>query len=841
MITLRHTSGPGGAEHVVREDPEIKKKRNQLRRDMLADGRTYEEIATAMAEEFGDRRRVAWRNAHGWTQQHVADLFNQLIKDPRSPMTDARISDYERWPINGGSKPTPETLDILAAIYGTTRLQIVDDHDRQKMALRELASLAALEKQTSAPGKITRSRSSSAYADNVEIPQQLPNAAAYFVGRTQEFDTLTTQLDYMAPGGGPVITVVGGTAGIGKTTLAVQWAQQCSDYFPDGQLYVDLRGFHPNSTPVTPHEAIRGFLDAFHTPVEKIPTSLDAQAALYRNLVKGKRLVLVLDNARDTDQVRPLLPDSPNCMVLVTSRQQLNSLAYNGATYITLDFLSTEEARQLLIKILGPERINAEPEAVEELIQRCVHLPTALHIAAARIKAELHTSLSVLVGQLREQRQRLAALSTGDSQYFDIRAVFSWSYTALSPQAARLFRLLGLHPGPDIATLAAASLTGLSEPDTHTLLTELTRAHLIKQNTPGRYQFHDLLHVYATEQAYSEDAEDCRIESLHRLMGHYLFAAITAARYLNPHRSSITLPSPDPCIAQVALPDHRQALQWYETEYSNLIAIINRARQLKWSTYVWQLPWALLDFFLRRGHCHDWIATHRDALSAAGDLDDLDAQSRTHNNLGRAYTEIGNFEQALHHYQQALEIGQTLTGRQYDQGVTRTYCSRVCILLQRYEEALIYGQQALELFDIVDNSYGKGHALDSIALAYAKLSRYEQALVHGEQGLELFRSIGHHTGQARAYDTLGFTYGQLRRFDEAISRYQGALTLHVSTGHRNGQASTHLNLGKVLHEAADNNAARQHWQQALALYEELEHPNAEEVRACLALLDAAKR
>jgi transcriptional regulator with XRE-family HTH domain len=515
----------GGQDH--------EKTRDQLRSQMLADGKTYEQIATAMVEKFQDRRRVAWRNAHGWTQDHVADLFNGFVGDPRCPMKGTRISDFERWP-NGGSKPTPETLAILAENYGTHLLNLVDERDRQNMSLKEQAVLTALEKQfASESGDARRSKLSVAYAASMG-PQQLPNTPPYFVGRTEELDKLTAQLDSAAEGHPVVITAISGTAGIGKTALAVKWAQTHIDRFPDGQLYVNLRGFHPTGTPMTAQEAIRGFLDAFNTPVEKIPVSPDAQAALYRNIVKDKKLVIVLDNARDTDQVRPLLPDNPTCMVLVTSRQLLETLIYEDVAHIILGFLNTEEARRLLTEILKLERIEAEPGTVDELIHRCVHLPTALHIAAARIKAEPYTSLSVLLGQLREQPQCLAALSTGDSIHFDIRAVFSWSYTALSTGAARLFRLLGLHPGPNISTLAAASLAGLPEHDTRNLLAELTRAYLLEESTPERYQFHDLLRAYANEKACIEESEPQQQSARHRVLDHYLHTAHAAARILDP-------------------------------------------------------------------------------------------------------------------------------------------------------------------------------------------------------------------------------------------------------------------------------------------------------------------
>jgi NB-ARC domain len=506
-------------QQVARGDRE----RDQLRESLQQQNRTPEQIAAAMARQFGDRPRAAWRHAYGWTQQDVADRYNQKVKDKQNSMTAHRISDFERWPINGaGVKPTVvPTLAVLAKIYATSVSKLVDRHDRRNMSNGELIGLAII--------------------DSGVIPWQLPSVISNFVGRVHELNILTAQLDCAgndSESGPVVITSIGGTAGVGKTTLAVYWARAHMDQFPDGQLYVDLHGFDPSGTPIAPATAIRGFLDAFQVPAEKIPLNPEGQAALYRTLVEGKQLVIVLDNARDSDQVWPLLPGSPSCTVLVTSRQQLGGLiALKKAIHITLELMTNAEARQLLTEFLGSKRIHAEPEAVDELIQHCVGLPMALSIAAARILLDSHLPLSTLVSQLREQRRRLDALSTeGDSRLTDIRAVFSWSYTALSPQAARLFRLLGLHPGPDIGTLATASLAGLPEQDTCKLLTKLTQAHLIKQHVPGRYQFHDLLRVYASEQAVIEEPEPQQQVVLHRVLDYYLHSGFTAERYLEAPR-----------------------------------------------------------------------------------------------------------------------------------------------------------------------------------------------------------------------------------------------------------------------------------------------------------------
>jgi tetratricopeptide (TPR) repeat protein/transcriptional regulator with XRE-family HTH domain len=824
---------------VARENQDRKKERDQLRDNMLAKKRTYEQIATAMIEQFGDRRRPAWRNAHGWTQDEVAVRFNEFVGDEQASMTGNRISDFERWPSSGGRRPNKDILAILAEIYGTTLLDLVDNHDRQNMTLRELAGLTALEKQILTFGNTRRSRLTLAYASSVDPPHQLPTVSPYFVGRTHELDMLTAQLDNVTEGSPVVITAIGGTAGIGKTALAVQWAQKHSEQFPDGQLYVNLRGFHPTGTPMTPQEAIRGFLDALHVPVEKIPASLDAQAALYRNLVKSKNLLIVLDNARDADQVRPLLPNSPTCMMLVTSRQQLNSLAdeSEGATRITLGLLTTEEAHQLLIEILGPKRIQAEPEAVGELIHRCVHLPIALRIAARRIEAEPHTSLNVLVSQLREQRQRLAALSTGDSQHFDIRAVFSWSYTALSSRAARLFRLLGLHPGPDINLYAAASLAGLPEHDSRSVLSELTRAHLLEEHAVGRYQFHDLLSTYAVEEARLEENEPQQQAALHRVLDYYLYTSIAALRYLNPYRKPITLEIPQPEIVPHQITSYEHALEWFTAEHTVLLAAINHAAASGFDAHAWQLPWVLVTFLYRRGHWRDYTATQQIAVAAADRLGNHTAKAHAHRELGHAYTHLGRYADALTCLQQALTFYLNLDD---PEGQARTHLA-LSLVYERQDQlsqTLIHAQYTLDLSYACGNHAWQARALNVLGWSQTRLGNHQQALAYCQKALELYRNLDDRVGVAETLDSLGYTHHHLGHHDEAITHYQQSHALWREIGDYYNEAEILTHLADT-YRATDNvTAAGQAWRQALTILERLGHPDVDTIHAKLAALDS---
>lgn len=803
---------------MVREDPEITRQRNQLRDTMHQQGCRLEQIVTAMTHHFEDRPRPAWRHAHGWTQHEVADLYNELLDDSEASMNSNRISAFERWPINGtGTKPTVPTLGVLAKIYTTKVSNLIDRHDRPHMTNAELITCATL--------------------DSGIIPHQLPSIIPHFVGRTHELNILNTQLDRATGGGdsGPVvITSIGGTAGIGKTTLALYWARTHINHFPDGQLYVDLRGFSPSGAPVTPQDAVRGFLDAFQVPVDKIPATLDTQAALYRTLVEGRRLVIVLDNARDADQVWPLLPGSPRCVVLVTSRQQLGSLiTRKHATYITLDFLAPTEAHTLLTDLLSPKRIQTEPEAVDELIQRCVGLPIALSIAAARILLEPHLPLSVLVGQLREQRQRLDALSTGrGSPETDIRAVFSWSYSALSSGAARLFRLLGLHPGPDIDTLAAASLAGLPEPDTRNLLTELTRADLVKQHIPGRYQFHDLLRAYATEQATTEEPEQQRRAVIHRMLDYYLHTSFAAEQHLNPERESITLHAPQPGTILYQIADRKQALEWFTAEHTTLLAVIDHASIHGFHTHAWQLPWTLANFLHWQGHWHDYVATQQTAISAANCLGDRAIQALVRHYLGHAHAILGRYVEARAHFQQALTLYQQL-GDRTEQAHTHISLGWICGEQGQYTDALTHARHAFDFYRATVYRIGEARALNDLGWYLARLGNYQQALTVCQQALNLQRELGHHHGEADTLDSLGYAHHHLGQHTEAITHYQQSIALYRELGGHYGEADTLVHLGDTYHAIGNLTAARETWQQALVILGQLGHSDADTLRTKL--------
>jgi DNA-binding SARP family transcriptional activator/transcriptional regulator with XRE-family HTH domain len=424
------------------------------------------------------------------------------------------------------------------------------------------------------------------------VPRELPAAVGYFAGRQAELAALADLLDESAGSAGMlVISAIDGTAGVGKTALAVHFAHQVADRFPDGQLYVNLRGFGPAGQPVTSAATVRGFLDALGVPAGHIPASPDAQAGLYRSVLAGRRALILLDNARDANQIRPLLPAAPGCLVLITSRSQLAGLvAAEGAHLLTLGLLNDEEASELLARRLGDERIAAEPGSVRELTRLCARLPLALAIAAARAAARTAFPLAALAAEMRSAQGRLAALDAGDPAS-SVRVAFSWSYQALGAAAARMFRLLGLHPGPDISARAAASLAGISLVEARRLLAELAAAHLLTEHVPGRYTCHDLLRAYAAEQVAALDDDTARRAALARAFDHYRHTAYAAAGLLNPSREPVILDRPHPGVTPEHLADDQQALAWFDAEQRVLLSATTLAAQTGFDTCPWRLPW----------------------------------------------------------------------------------------------------------------------------------------------------------------------------------------------------------------------------------------------------------
>ncbi|MEH1015725.1 BTAD domain-containing putative transcriptional regulator [Micromonospora sp. CPCC 206060] len=673
-------------------------------------------------------------------------------------------------------------------------------------------------------------------------PAQLPGDLAGFTGRTaalRELDRLlpATETSPGAQTGRAVaISAIGGTAGVGKTTLAVHWAHRVAHRFPDGQLYVNLRGFDLDGRAVSPDEALRGFLSALHVPPHRIPNDLDQQAALYRTLLADRRMVIVLDNARDCDQVRPLLPGVGGCLVVVTSRDRLTGLVVTeGAHPVTLDLLSPTESRELLGRRLGRDRAAAEPDAVDEIVSRCARLPLALALAivAARAAANRTFPLGALAAELAESAGPLYALDAGDPAT-DVRAVFSWSYRMLDTDAARLFRLLGLHPGPDVALPAVASLVGLPPARVRPLLAALTRAHLLVEPVPGRYALHDLLRAYAAELCQTDDGDAERTAARHRLFDHYLHATHAADDLLDPYRlAQPVAPEPArPGVTVDARTDHAWATRWFGTEHQVLLGAVAQAAATGFDGHAWRLAAALTTYLDRRGHWPELDAVQRTALHAAQRQGDLAGQARAHRGLAICCTWLGRYDEAHRHYRRDLDLYRELAD---DTGQAHTHLGISWVLARegRHREAVTHADRALTLYRATGYRVGQAKALNNLAWFQARLGDHRLALACCRQALELHEETGDRHGVALAWDNLGYVRHQLGQHQRALACYRRALLLHRELGDRYDEAEVLENMGDTHQAAGDRAAARHAWRDALAIFDDLDHPDTDRLRAKL--------
>ena len=669
------------------------------------------------------------------------------------------------------------------------------------------------------------------------VPRQLPATVADFTGRAAELQALTRILDEAAGGaaGTVVISAIGGTAGVGKTALALHWAHQVAGRFGDGQLYVNLRGFASSGVPATPTEAIRGFLDALGVPPGKIPPQPDAQAAMYRTLVADRKMLIVLDNARDEQQLHPLLPASPASLVVVTSRNQLTGLAADGARLLSLDVLPHAEAVQLLTARIGAARAAAEPAAIAEIATRCACLPLALAVAAARALVRPGFPMSALAAELRDSVSRLDALDAGDPAA-SVRAVFSWSYQQLSAEAARMFRLLGLHPGPDISVPAAASLAATGTPEARRLLRKLTRDCLLTEHVPGRYAFHDLLRAYAADQARTEESVPERDAAVGRVLDHYLHSATHTATLLHPFGEPLPLAAPRPGTTPERPAEHRHAVSWYDAEHQVLLAAITLATESGFDTHAWQLPCTIGSYLRARGHYQQWVAMQNTAIAAATRLGDVHGQAISERMLARALTNLGDYDQASSHFEHCLGLYRRL-GDQPGEARALHNLGFLAERQHRHVEALRHVETAFRLFEAIGDKAEQAMTLNDIGWYHGLLGDYEQARAVCRRVLSLSGEIGYRRMEATSWDSLGYAEHHLGNFGEAAACYERALSIFRELGERRYEADALTTLGDTFLAAGELPRARETWQQALTIFEDLGHPRAEEVSAKLASLD----
>jgi DNA-binding SARP family transcriptional activator/tetratricopeptide (TPR) repeat protein len=660
-----------------------------------------------------------------------------------------------------------------------------------------------------------------------EVPAQLPADVHAFTGRTQEL----AELDRMLPATGTaagqaaramVISAVSGTAGVGKTALAVHWAHRVIGSFPDGQLYADLRGYDPD-LPVPAADALAGFLRALGMAEPDIPAGTDERAAAYRSLLAGRRLLVVLDNAATADQVRALLPGSSSCVVVVTSRDSLAGLvARHGARRVDLDTLPAADAVAMLRTLIGT-RVDAEPDAAASLARQCARLPLALRVAAELAAASPAVPLRDLVGELADEQRRLRLLDAGGDPRSEVRSVLSWSYRQLPDTAARSFRLLGLHPGPDLDLYAAAALTGATCDDARSLLSLLTRAHLIQPGRDGRYGLHDLLRAYARSLSpEGQQGAEERAAALTRLFDHYLSTAAAAMEALVPGEQSRR-----PRVAGDVLPmppvaSPARARAWLDAERAVLVAVTGYAAAHGWPSHATRLADTLSRYLVTGAHNAEAVAIHDHARRAARHAGDRGAEATAIINLGEVRWRLGHREEEADRIEQALAIFRE-TGDRTGEARAHGNLATLAWRQGRYGLASGHYEQALAIFREIGDQVGEARALDNLGAICCKQGRYQEAAGHHRRALAVFREIGDQVGEGRALGNLATLCRKQGRLAEAARHLERSLSVAREIGDQSCEGEALSDLGGIHREQGRYQQAADDYEQALALFRKIGH------------------
>ncbi|GAA3240854.1 BTAD domain-containing putative transcriptional regulator [Dactylosporangium siamense] len=649
------------------------------------------------------------------------------------------------------------------------------------------------------------------------VPSQLPFGVHGFIGRVEEIAQLNRYADTVTEAA--VIVGLSGPAGVGKTALAVHWGHHAGNRFPDGCLYVNLNGYGPPEDAETPEEALRVLLDGLGVPPRRLPVGLDARAALFRSVIAGRRVLVVLDNARDAAQVRPLLPAAPGCLTLVTSRSSLTGLvAVEGAMSLPLDTLGRDEARALLTARLGRSATALESAAVEEVIDGCAGLPLALAITAARAAVAPRRSLAVVARGLRQGARRLDSLASPDAT-IDIRAVFSWSYRLLRRPTARLFRLLGLHTGGSVSAAVAASLAGDRPEEVAAALDELVEVNLLVEVEPGRYAFHDLLMAFSRELISTDPEASAGVR---RLLDHYLHTSAEADRHLDAFRWTVPLPPLAPGVRPETIDDRDEALAWFTGEHAALMASVALAAASEdpaVALHPTRTARNMENYALRAGRWGDVIVASRTALAAASRRGDRIGQALAQHGISRASGYLGDtngardagLRAAVLYREAGMHVGQADAYRSVATALHNA---------ERFAEAVEVAERQVELYTTHGTAADQAQGFNTYGYLLAGSGRYAEALEPLDRALKLQNSIDDVYGAAFTLDSLGLAYLGTHRLAEAEDHYRGSLELFARIGDRYNMVYPTCGLGDVLAARGDTADADGMYRRARRLCQE---------------------
>jgi len=795
-------------------------------RDLVARAR-----AARQAADDADAAGLLRRASELWRGPALADLDDRSLQPIRHQMSDLRLAAAEDLAAIELSRGGPEVVaDLLS--------ELAAGHPgRERLAVLLIRALHAAGRRDEAISVYQRTRDhltgqlgvdptdalGDAYRAVLRGPAgvrrqvaQMPADTGNFTGRRAELARLLSlgpgATTGPGPGGVVAICAVDGMGGIGKTTLAVHAAHRLSARFPDGCLFLDLHGHTRAIDPVGPGPALERLLRALGVPGEQIPADVDDRAALYRSRMTGRRMLIVLDDARTADQVRPLLPAEPGCLVMVTSRRRLTAL--DEARPLSLDVLPVTDAVTLFTRIAGPGRPVGPPDAVAEVVELCGRLPLAVRIAAARLRARPAWTVAHLADRLTDQHHRLGELDDGER---GVAAAFTLSYQDLAGDQQRTFRALGLHPGADTDAYAVAALTGRPLALAGRTLEEFLDAHLLGQTVPGRYRMHDLVRAYAADLARSQDSDDARRAARTGLFDHYLATAAAAMDVLFPagvfQRPRIRpADSPAPPVTDTAA-----ARAWLDAERANLVAVCAYTATHGRPGRTSRLSATLALYLDFGGHFAEALTIHAYARDAAGRCRDLVAEAQALTNLGTSLDGLGRHAEAAEHLSHALHNFRA-TGHRAGEARALNNLGYAYCRWGRYRQAVDHTRQGLALFRATGNRLGQADALDTLGIVHRQQGRYDEAAEHSEQALALYRALGDPLGEAMQLERLGGIAALQGRHDQAIDHLQQALGLDREIGNRLGEAGALHELALVQRQQGRYDAAAEHYQQSIELF-----------------------
>lgn len=661
-------------------------------------------------------------------------------------------------------------------------------------------------------------------------PRQLPMNAPMFINRRsciEQLDALLSRETNM-DSGRVIISAIAGPPGVGKTALALHWAHRIKSKYVDGHLYVNMRGYGAGGKLET-GQALQGFLRALHATPEAIPADDEGRAAMYRSMLNGKRMLILIDDATKADEVRPLLPASPGCVVIVTSRNILSGLvAREGAARMVLDVLPPAESMALLKEIIGSDRAGSESIAAAKITEMCAHLPLALRIMGERINTQRFTTLTAFSDQLKDERNRLNTLGIEDDELTDVRAVFSSSYRSLSPAAARMFRLLGLHPGPEVSIPAAAALAGLETSDTSRVLGVLTHANLLQATSAGRFRLHDLLRVYAAECAEHDESRESRSTALRRVLAWYLETVTEGRRVVLPSFHEIPMESGSANVQPLSFISVDEAMQWFETERLNLLDAQRAALRTGNYGLAWRFPAIMYGIFELRSYWDDWQEMHRLGIEAAQAVEDRYGLACNYLGLGDAHWLLGRLPEALECYRKSASLGSS-EGDGWVEGFSLRQIGTVLSQQGHVTEAAPVTRQAITVFRAHGERRGEGMALLSLANHHLALGEGQQAIGECRQALTIFQELGDRWSVAWGQYHLARAYSDAEDQSSGIDVFRQALAAFRAFGDRRNELLCLVGLAEAQSRLSPG-ATSEYWTEAARLAAGMEASQVADVR-----------